>query len=270
MDRASQNWKLTLAYDGGDFQGWQVQPGCATVQGTLAEALEKVTGERILPQGSGRTDAGVHAIGQVTSFHLFAAIPPANLQRALNRTLPASIRVMRAEPAPPDFHARHSTRGKTYEYRLYRGALCPPTIARFVHATPWKLDIDAMRAAARIVVGEHDFTSFVASDPELDLLRSNPSSEPRNKVRRINLSEWEDRACDGGEGGLLVYRVHGNGFLHHMVRNLVGTFIDVGRGRFAPDAVRDILAARARSAAGPTAPPHGLFLISVDYEDTPA
>ena len=127
-----------------------------------------------------------------------------------------------------------------------------------------------MRAAARIVVGEHDFTSFVATDPELDSLRSDPSSEPRNKVRRINLSEWEERASEGGEGGLLVYRVHGNGFLHHMVRNLVGTFIDVGRGRFAPDAVRDILAARARSAAGPTAPPHGLFLISVDYEDIPA
>lgn len=268
MDAAWKNWKLTLAYDGGDFQGWQVQPECSTVQGTLAEALEQVTGERVLPQGCCRTDAGVHARAQVTSFHLRAGIPAENLQRALNRTLPASIRVMRAELVAPDFHARHSARGKTYEYRVYRGPICPPTLARYVHASPWKFDVEAMRSAARIIVGEHDFTSFAASEPELTSRTSESTTEPRSMLRRINSSDWVEQAEDPGEDRLLVYRVHGSGFLHHMVRNLVGTFIDVGRGRLSPDALHGIIAARARRAAGPTAPPHGLFLISVDYEDT--
>lgn len=268
MDAAWKNWRLTLAYDGSDFQGWQVQRDCPTVQGTLAEALEQVTGERVLPQGCCRTDAGVHAHGQVTSFHLRAAIPAENLQRALNRTLPSSIRVMHAELAAPDFHARHSARGKTYEYRVFRGSICPPALARYVHDSPWKFDVEAMRTAARIIVGEHDFTSFAASEPELSSRTSEPAPEPKSMLRRISCSDWAEQATGSDADTLLVYRVHGSGFLHHMVRNLVGTFIDVGRGRIAPDALHSILLARDRAAAGPTAPPQGLFLISVDYEAT--
>jgi tRNA pseudouridine38-40 synthase len=270
MHGAPQNWKLVLAYDGTDFHGWQMQRDTTTVQGTLAEALNRITGEQVLPQGSGRTDAGVHAVGQVASFPLLASIPPENLQRALNRILPASIRVLHAETVAAEFHARFSARYKTYEYRLYQGAVCAPAMARYVHACPWKLDLHAMCSAAQLVVGEHDFTSFAATDPDATARNTGPPSQPKSMMREIKASEWREGAIHDTEDHLLVYRVRGNGFLHHMVRNLVGTFIDVGRGRIAPDAVGQILAARDRSAAGPTAPPQGLFLISVDYEGSTA
>ena len=252
------NWKLTLAYDGGPFSGWQVQPGRSTVQGTLASAIEQVSGERVLPQGSGRTDAGVHALGQVASFVLAAPIPPANLLRALNRALPPSIRVLAAEPADYDFHARHSAVAKTYEYRIYRGDPCLPWIAPYVYALAWPLDLAAMQAAAAAVEGEHDFTSFAANDPDA-AARADPESAPTN-VRPIHSSTWAEEP-----GSLLNYRVRGSGFLHHMVRNLVGTFLDVGRGHTTPEEIPSILRARDRQAAGPTAPARGLFLASVDY-----
>src|ERR1700735_2588461 len=155
----ARNWKLTLAYDGTDYHGWQVQPDRLTIQGELVNALERVTGERVLPQGSGRTDAGVHADGQVASFFLDAAIPAENLQRALNRTLPEAIRVLKAEPAPPEFHARHSVVAKTYEYRIFRGEICPPFTARFAWALNWPLDVARMHAAAGFGGGTHEFTS---------------------------------------------------------------------------------------------------------------
>ena len=161
------NWKLNLAYDGTDFHGWQVQPSHLTIQGELAGAIERITGERVLPQGSGRTDAGVHARAQIASFELNAPIPPENLHRALNRTLPAAIRVLSAEHAPPGFHARHSVRAKTYEYRIFQTELCPPWSARYVYALNWPLNIDRMQQAAALVIGEHDFTSFAATDPDL-------------------------------------------------------------------------------------------------------
>jgi tRNA pseudouridine38-40 synthase len=253
------NWKLTLAYDGTDFHGWQVQPEHATIQGELAAAIERIAGEQVLPQGSGRTDAGVHARAQVASFELRAPIPPENLHRALNRTLPAAIRVVKVEHASPEFHARHSVRLKTYEYRIFQGEICPPWLARYVYALNWRLDVERMQAAAQIVVGEHDFTSFAASDPDLSV-RSCGDDERPGFVRTIYASIFQRE-----EGDLLVYRVRGNGFLHHMVRNLVGTFIDVGRGHIEPEDVREILKARSRSAAGATAPARGLFLDSVEY-----
>ena len=160
------NWKLTLAYDGTDFFGWQVQPDRVTIQGTLAEAIERVTGEHVLPQGSGRTDAGVHARGQVASFCLDAPIPAENLVRALNRKLPEAIRVLAAEPAPPEFHARHAARAKTYEYCIDRAEICPPWRARFGWALHWPLEMERMQTAAEAVVGTHDFTSFAAMDPD--------------------------------------------------------------------------------------------------------
>ena len=252
------NWKLTLAYDGTPFSGWQVQPGRVTVQGTLAWAIEHVTGERVLPQGSGRTDAGVHALGQTASFRVAAPIPPENLVRALNRALPPSIRILAAEPAADDFHARHSAVSKTYEYRIFRGEPCAPWIAPYVYALAWPLDVEAMRAAARSVEGEHDFTSFAANDPDASE-RTDPEAS-RTNVRLVHSSSWAEEP-----DSLLVYRVRGSGFLHHMVRNLVGTFLDVGRGHIKPERIAAILGAQARQAAGPTAPARGLFLASVEY-----
>jgi tRNA pseudouridine38-40 synthase len=268
-----QNWRATLAYDGTDFRGWQVQPGEPTVQGELQAALGRVTGERPLPQGSGRTDAGVHALAQVTSFPLRAPIPSANLHRALNRTLPESIRVLDVHPAPGSFHARHSAIAKTYEYRVFPerpcGAdgpesICPPFLARYVYPCSWALRIDALQEAAHLFLGEHDFTSFATADPDLAARSAETGGdEPASAVRAIYESAWERRETEAGP--LLIYRVRGNGFLHHMVRNLVGTMIDVGRGFLGPEAIPGILAAHNRSAAGPTAPARGLFLHSVEY-----
>jgi len=326
---APQTWLLTLAYDGTDFHGWQIQPGNPTVQGELQAALGRVTGESPLPQGSGRTDAGVHALAQVASFVLHARIPPENLQRALNRTLPPSIRVLETRIVPDTFHARHSAIGKTYEYRIFREAICPPTLARYVLACAWPMDVEALQTSAKLFEGDHDFLSFAATDPDLttrslqineaekdaanglmegagankegaggfdprknpegsnrvsapdgssspiqrDFVRfSESNSTPENwhlisqtAIRTIYSSAWEQRQTDAGE--LLIYRVRGSGFLHHMVRNLVGTMLDIGRGRILPEAIPAILAARNRAAAGPTAPARGLFLHSVDYNE---
>ncbi|MGB0064253.1 MAG: tRNA pseudouridine synthase A [Terracidiphilus sp.] len=272
-DSALQYWKLTLAYDGTDFQGWQVQPGLPTIQGELQAALGRITGESPLPQGSGRTDAGVHALAQVASFALRAPIPAKNLQRALNRTLPPSIRIFEARTVRSTFHARHSAVAKTYEYRIFRGEICPPFLTRYVYACPWNLEFDRLQAAARIFEGEQDFRSFAASDPDqAERGRESAPEEaeagamlriaPLSMVRTIFSSVWELQACDGG--ALIVYRVRGNGFLHHMVRNLVGTMVEMGRGQFAAEEIPRILKARSRSAAGPTAPARGLFLHSVE------
>ena len=255
----TQMWKLTLAYDGTDYRGWQVQPGQLTIQGELAAALERVTGESTLPQGSGRTDAGVHALQQVASVALRAPIPPPSLVRALNRTLPAAIRVLAAEHAAAGFHARHSAIAKQYEYRIYRGEICPPSLCRFVYALAWPLHVAAMMEAAPLVLGTHDFSSFAAVDPDR-AARMQEDAEVNNQ-RTLTHSAWHE------DGELLIYTVRGSGFLHHMVRNLVGTFLQVGRGQRTAASLPSLLALRDRSAAGPTAPPRGLFLHSVEYQD---
>ena len=252
-------WKLTLCYDGSPFAGWQVQPGRQTVQGVLAEAIRRVTGESALPQGSGRTDAGVHALAQVASVTLRSPVPPPNLLRALNHALPASVRVLAAEHAPPGFHARHSAIAKTYEYRVFRAPLCPPWLAPYVCPYTFSLALEPMQAAARLVLGTHDFRSFQAHEPDATA-RAASSATERSSVRTLFESGWTEAEAD-----LLVYRVTGSGFLHHMVRNLVGTFLEVGRGRLAPEALLSILARRERAAAGPTAPASGLWLHSVKY-----
>lgn len=288
-----QTWKLTVAYDGTDFQGWQVQPGLPTIQGDLQSALHRIVGESPLPQGSGRTDAGVHALAQVASFPLQARIPPENLLRALNRTLPGSIRITAAEIVPDAFHARHSAVAKTYEYRVLpiepaARQICPPFLSRYVYAYSWRLDLDLLQRAARAFAGEHDFQGFAASDPDLatrtrdsgfppvrqkrrmDGAPGDPFGDPsvqieiRTTVRTIYASEWHEQTREGFN--LLIYRVRGNGFLHHMVRNLVGTMLDVGRGDISLDDVPSILASRDRRLAGPTAPARGLFLHSVEHQ----
>jgi tRNA pseudouridine38-40 synthase len=263
-----QTWKLTLAYDGTDYSGWQVQPGEPTIQDELRQALGRVTGETPLPQGSGRTDAGVHALGQVASFPLQARIPPENLRLALNRTLPPSIRILEAKTVPATFHARHSAVAKTYEYRVFRGSICPPFLARYVHPCPWPMNVETLQRSAHLFVGEHDFLSFAATDPDLatrnpDLDQDAPPPPARGAIRSIFSSTWEERHDEAAS--LLIYRVRGSGFLHHMVRNLVGTMLDVGRGYRQFAEIPAIIAARSRSAAGPTAPPQGLFLHSVEY-----
>lgn len=252
-----RNLKLVLAYDGSQFSGWQVQPARPTVQGLLQDAIERITGERVLPQGSGRTDAGVHALAQVASFHSSSSIPSENMVKALNSLLPPSIRVFSVEEAPADFHARHGAKAKTYEYRLYRGGICPPFLANFVTHHPYPLDEAAMAEAAGRIVGEHDFTSFAAVDPEKGPPQE--TDDARGSVRIVFSSEWKR------SGDELVYRVRGNGFLHHMVRNLVGTFLLVGKGTLQATEIDKILAARKRSAAGPTAPAEGLYQVSVEY-----
>ena len=269
VETSMQNWKLTLSYDGTAFHGWQVQPGLRTIQGELQAALGRALGlaaaERPLPQGSGRTDAGVHALGQVASLALSTPIPEDNLKRALNRTLPPAIRVLQAEHVSDGFHARHSTVAKTYEYRIYRGDVCSPFLAPYVHTCRWPLTMPELHEAAGQVIGEHDFVSLAASDPDL-AVREEDGLERRSTVRTIFSSEWVE-TDDGLPDGLLTYRVRGNGFLHHMVRNLVGTMLEIGRGHFAAGSMNRILEARERSAAGPTAPAKGLFLHSVEYPD---
>jgi tRNA pseudouridine38-40 synthase len=280
---APTNWKLTLAYDGSGFHGWQVQPGLVTVQGTLAEALERLTGERVLPQGSGRTDAGVHALAQVVSFRLSAPVPAANLHRALNRVLPAGIRVASVEEAPPSFHARHSARSKTYEYRIFERRLrptpgqpaqipeerlCSPFLAPYAWDCRWPLSLDALQEAASLLLGTHDFTSMAATDPERSLrdaeddVRDGPQRALKiNPVKTLTRCEWTRR------DGLLIFQIAGNGFLHHMVRNIVGTLVEIGRGSLDVSDLPRILAARDRTAAGPTAPARGLYLLEVAYDD---
>jgi tRNA pseudouridine38-40 synthase len=253
-----RNLKLTLAYDGTDFSGWQVQPGRATIQGLVASAVGRLTGENVLPQGSGRTDAGVHALAQVATLATRSPIPVENFAKVLNDTLPASIRVLSAEEVAPEFHARKSARAKTYEYRMERRATCSPFLARYVWHYPFPLDEAAMAEAAGVVEGEHDFTSFAAVDPEKSAGEEG-REQPRTNIRLIDSSMWQRR------GDEFVYTVCGSGFLHHMVRNLVGTFVLVGRGTLDGQGLRQILALRDRSAAGATAPASGLFLMNVDY-----
>jgi len=260
-------WKIVLSYDGSGFHGWQVQPGRSTVQGTLAAALEKMTGEHVLPQGSGRTDAGVHALGQVASFAMEAEIPADDLLRALNRSLPQSIRVLQVEEVGEAFHARHSAVRKTYEYRIFERKvkeideerICPPFVAPYAWDCRWTLEIEAMQEAAAMLRGTHDFTSFAAVDP--DRAQRDEGAAGPNPVKTIFASEVTRR------DGLLRYRVTGSGFLHHMVRNIVGTLSEVGRGALKAEEMRRILAAKDRAAAGPTAPAQGLFLVEVEYGD---
>ena len=254
-----RNLKIVLAYDGTDFCGWQVQPDGQSIQGTLSQAIGRITDEKVLPQGSGRTDAGVHAMAQVASFTLESSIPAENLIKALNDVLPASIRILEVTEKPPEFHARKSARAKTYRYRIFRGTICSPFLSRYVWHYPYPLKTEAMARAAVFVIGEHDFTSFAAVDPERSNLDLSKDARFESNVRKVFDSAWTQ------EDDELIYTVRGSGFLHHMVRNLVGTFLRVGKGTLQPEDIGRILRERNRSAAGATAPASGLFLVSVEY-----
>ena len=259
----NRNIKLELAYDGTDFVGWQVQPGLSTVQGALMDAITRVTREEVILHGSGRTDAGVHAQGQVASFLTSSPIPAVNLVFALNDCLLSSIRVLSAEEVAQDFHPRKSAKAKTYRYRIYRRSICSPFVTRFVYHHPWSLDETAMKNAASSVLGEHDFTSFAAVDP--DRLRriaeaEDGDDEAPSNIRTIFASSFRR------EGDELIYEVRGDGFLHHMVRNLVGTFLLVGKGTLTTSRIGEILQEKNRTAnPGATALASGLVLVNVEY-----
>jgi tRNA pseudouridine38-40 synthase len=252
--RQMRRIRIQLAYDGTDFHGWQVQPGLATIQGTLESVAGEIEGRQVHVAGSGRTDAGVHALAQVAAFSIENPIPPPNLRKAMNRLLPASIRVLAVEEAAPDFHPRFQARAKTYEYRIARAEVCSPWEWRYVYHHPYPLDLAAMLDCAPMLEGEHDFSAFAASDS-----RDRLDDDGGTKVRTIFGSRLET-APDR-----LIYRVRGSGFLKHMVRNIVGSLLEAGRGHLDSRGLRALLDPGCQHRAGPTAPAKGLFLISVEY-----
>jgi tRNA pseudouridine38-40 synthase len=244
------NFRLTLEYDGRGFAGWQVQPrGQRTVQGALEAAVERVTGRAVRVIGSGRTDAGVHAQGQVASLRVETRLEPDQLSRALNGVLPADVAVLGAERVPEDFHARHDARSKLYCYRIWNGASPSPLRAPRVWQVARLLDLEAMRPAAQVLVGTHDFACFRAT-----------GSGAGSSVRTLARCQLEGEAR--AEIRLLV---EGDGFLRHMVRALVGTLVEVGYGQRPAGSMLAMLAARDRGRAGRTAPAQGLSLVRVDY-----
>jgi tRNA pseudouridine38-40 synthase len=243
--------RITVSYDGTDYHGWQVQPGLPTIQGTLERVLAEIEGAPVHVSGSGRTDAGVHAIAQVATFRLSNPIPAANLRKAMNRLLPRDIRVLETELAEQDFHPRYGATAKTYEYRILRAEICPPFERRYVHHHPYPLDEDRIIELAPLLEGTHDFTAFAAAD-ERDL-------RGESKVRRIFSSALERR------GDRLIYTVRGSGFLKHMVRNIVGVLLEAGKGNLTRDDLLARLEPGCKIPPGPTAPARGLFLLSVEY-----
>lgn len=248
--------KIQLSYDGTDHHGWQVQPGLATIQGALEQVISGIEGKPVPVAGSGRTDAGVHALAQVAAFTIDNPIPVDNLLRAMNRLLPRDIRVTHAEEARLDFHPRFEAKTKTYEYRMLRAEICPPFERRYVYHHPYPLRVEEMIAAAPLLEGAHDFTAFAASD-DRDQLPGN------SKVRTIFSSRLAQ------EGDRLIYRVTGSGFLKHMVRNIVGVLLETGKGNIDRAGVLARLEPGCAIPPGPTAPARGLFLITVDYHSGP-
>ena len=243
--------KIQVSYDGAAYHGWQVQPGQETVQGTLQRGLGEIEGSPVLVAGSGRTDAGVHALGQVGAFTLANRIPPGNLMQAMNRLLPLDIRILSVEEIYPEFDPRRHATAKTYEYRIVRIPLCSPFERLYVYHHPFPLDEPAMIRLAPVFEGTHDFSAFAAADVRDALGYS--------KVRTIFSSTLERT------GDRLIYRVRGSGFLKHMVRNLVGTLIEAGKGNIDPVRLRAMLEPGFPGKAGLRAPASGLFLVSVEY-----
>jgi tRNA pseudouridine38-40 synthase len=239
-------YRLVLGYEGTDFRGWQRQPEGRTVQGVLEAAVRKITGKKALVHGAGRTDAGVHALGQVASFRGSFKLSAEVLLRALNAVLPADVRIFSLEEAPPGFHARKSARSKLYRYRIVTAPQPNPLDRRIVLHWPYPLDLRAMREAAKLFVRTADFTAF-------------SSNRDRSPVRTIRRSELRR------SGSEIVYTIEADGFLRYMVRTIVGTLLEVGRGRIRPEELERIFRLKDRSLAGPTAAARGLTLVRVDY-----
>ncbi len=243
--------RFDVAYDGTDFHGWQVQPGQATIQGVLEEIIGAMEGKPVHVAGSGRTDAGVHAVAQVAAVSIENPIPPDNFRRAVNRLLPTSIRISNVREMSSDFHPRFDAVRKTYEFRTFREEVCSPFVRRFVYHHPYPLNEAAMVEAAPVLLGEHDFSAFAAADER--------DAESRSKVREIFRSDLRR------EGDTLVYQVTGSGFLKHMVRNIMGVLFEVGKGNLNNEDVRERLQANCGIRPGPRVPASGLILVSVEY-----
>jgi tRNA pseudouridine38-40 synthase len=240
--------RLTLAYEGTDLHGWQAQPGMPTVQGLVSQACARVLGAPVKVVGASRTDAGVHALRQVASVATSSTVSPATLARALNALLPAPIRVVDADEAPPGFDARRSARGKRYAYRLDTGSVANPFLRRFAWHQPRPLDWAAVARALPRLRGPHDFSAFCASPGR--------SRTPWCTVRSVRLIRRRHH---------VAIMLSADSFLHHMVRNIVGSLVEVGRGACEPAWITRVLEARDRNQAGPTAPAHGLVLVRVLY-----
>ena len=252
-------FKLTLAYDGTNFSGWQAQPGRRTVQGVLQTAWQEITGEQVRVTATSRTDAGVHALGQVVGVVTQSALPPERLLGGLNAKLPEDVIVLAVEPAPDDFHATHDAVGKRYRYQIHNSRLRPLLDRHLVWHIPQSLDAAAMHGPGQLLVGTHDFASFQST------------GSPRDSTVRT-ITAVEVRRDEAGQGGgekaaRIQIEVSGDGFLYNMVRNIVGTLVDVGAGRQPESWIREVLAARDRQAAGQTAPAQGLMLVEVKFEE---
>jgi tRNA pseudouridine38-40 synthase len=268
-----RTFKVTLSYEGTDFAGFQRQSNARSVQQVLEEALAPIEGTAVVVHGAGRTDSGVHALGQVASFSITNPIPAGDLKQALNATFNANgagdVRVLSVEQAPDDFNARFFARAKLYRYRIVNGELISPFERRFAWHVARPLDLEAMRAAARALVGQHDFAAFQAAGGDV-----------KTSVRTVTLSEWiastrsarsgqapsARYARSGQDDGLLTYEIAGNGFLKYMVRSIVGTLVEIGYGRRDVNSIAELLKSGERSKIGQTAPPHGLYLVRVDYD----
>jgi tRNA pseudouridine38-40 synthase len=243
-----RNLKLVIAYDGSGFMGWQIQPKVRTLQETIEKALQKILGHSVRIIASGRTDAGVHALGQVINFHTPSSIPTDGLVRGLNSILPGDVSVTSAEDVTPDFHAQYMTKKKSYLYVIDSNEVRSPFLERYALHERYPLDIEAMREAAQYLLGEQDFRSFLAA-----------GSSVKTTVRNITASEVIT------QGNKVFFLIQGSGFLRYMVRNIVGTLLMVGKGKLTPEDMKRIIALRDRNYAGPTAPPQGLYLIGVEY-----
>jgi tRNA pseudouridine38-40 synthase len=250
--------KLTIAYDGTDFHGWQVQKNKPTVQGEIINVLRRLTQENITLHGAGRTDAGVHALGQIGSFRTQSTLTAAEFQRALNAILPPTIRIMQAEETGPQFNARWSAQGKIYRYRIYRGKVVPPHLYRYVLHYPFPLNEDVMREATALFVGAHDFSSFAAST----------GSEEDDKERSMEREVYAAELVRSPDNEELVFTIRGRSFLRYMVRKIVGTLLDVGRGKLNVDDVERLFVLKDRSKSGPTVPAQGLTMLEVQLEES--
>jgi len=287
--------RLTIAYDGTEFYGWQLQPSHPTIQGAIVEVATRLTQERVFVFGSSRTDAGVHALGQTATFKTRSGLAPLEFLRAFNALLPPAIRVLRCEEESPDFHPRFQALAKTYEYRIFRGRIVPPFEHRYVLHYPFPLDEEAMARAAKLFEGQHDFTAFAGPDGDEEEGRQRTTvreifSAKISRVGRRNI--WTDAfaasvqapnspavpAADAtqqpaqtddcsGCGDELAFTVRGRSFLRFMVRKMVGTLLEIGRGRLSSEDIARQFELRDRSAVGPTVPPQGLFLLNIEYPD---
>jgi tRNA pseudouridine38-40 synthase len=243
-----RNLKLTLAYDGTGFHGWQIQPQMRTIQGELQQALQKLFNHEVNVTGSGRTDAGVHAHGQVANVETIRSMDTDAVLRGANALLPVEIRVMSVEEVSPEFHARRSARSKTYEYHVWRNPIVSPFHCRYVYACRYPLDEEAMDRGSACFLGTHDFTSFCAASVEIE-----------DRTRTIFEASW-DRS-----ESTWVFRIRGTGFLQYMVRTITGTVLQIGQGRMRVEQIQEIFEARDRRLAGPSLPAQGLHLIQVEY-----